>query len=575
MSLFGSLQVASNTLQVMQVGLQVVGNNIANANTEGFIREKVNYTPAPVLEKGNLVIGLGVQIDSITQVLDDYLGEQLRGANQDLAGAQIQDDTYKDLERLLGELSSNDLSTSLTDFFGSIEETLGSNPGDALSARNLVVLEGEQLATEIQRIDERAAQLQEGYNEQIVAAADQVNQLAQEIQKLNIRITQVEGGGASNSDAGALRTQRRQAVDQLTEIIGADVIEQPSGGLSIAIGGEFLVFEGQRREVTTDELGESGSATAVLKFSDTDKELDLAGGTIYGLTSARDEIVADFREDLDGLAKNLINEFNKVYTGGQGLSGFQDLTSDVAIADADVPLDQAGLTFPPTNGEFNITVVNQNTGDEETNRITIRLLGETDDTTLNDLTAQLDGITGLSAEVDSTGRLRIVTDSPDTEFYFSGDETGSGDTSGILASLGLNTFFTGTGAGSISINNELDGIENATKFAASRFGLGEGTDNAIALAAFIDQPLDSLDGASIVDQYEQFVSELAQNSTVAGSVLEGLSVFAATLNAEFQANSGVNIDEEAIDMISLQRIYQATGRYITVIQEMLDTLISL
>ena len=575
MSLFGSLQVASNTLQAMQVGLQVVGNNIANANTEGFIREKVNYAPAPVMEKGNLIIGLGVQVESITQVLDEYLGEQLRGANQDKIGAEIQNSAYKDLERLIGELTSNDLSTSLTNFFGSIEDTLNATSGDPLSIRNLVVLEGEKLAGEIQRIDDRATQIQSSYDEQIQVAGDQINQLAKQIQDLNIRITQVEGGGNSRSDAGALRTERRLLVDQLTELVGAQVQEQPSGGLSITVGGEFLVFEGQRREVYIQQSDDPDVAAASIRFSDTNKELDLGGGQVYGLTAARDEIVGGFRDDLDSLAGNLIFEFNKVFSSGQGLTGFQDLTSVEGIANADVPLDQAGLSFTPQNGEFNITVVNKNTGDQETTRIGIRLLGGADDTTLNDLRSQIDAVDGISASIDSLGRLRIQTDASDTEFFFSGDTNAQGDSSHVLAALGLNTFFTGSDADSISVNAELDGIENAYKFTSSNLGIGAGTDNAVRLAGLLDEPLEALGGTSILEQYEQFVNELAQKSTVAGSVLEGLNIFADTLNAEFQAASGVNIDEEAIEMISLQRIYQATGRYITVIQEMLDTLISL
>ena len=156
MSLFGSLQNAGNTLQAMQIGMQVVGNNIANANTEGFVRERVNYAPAPVQKKGNLTIGLGVLVDSITQVIDENLVRQLHGATGDRVSADLQNEAYKDLERLLGELSDSDLSSAINDFFGSIEDTLNPAAGEALSVRNLAALEGQQLASEIQRIDEQA-----------------------------------------------------------------------------------------------------------------------------------------------------------------------------------------------------------------------------------------------------------------------------------------------------------------------------------------------------------------------------------------------------------------------------------
>ena len=579
MSLFGSLQNAGNTLQAMQIGMQVVGNNIANANTEGFIRERVNYAPAPVLELGNLTVGLGVLVDSITQVVDESLARQLYGARGDRVSAELQNEAYKDLERLLGELSSTDLSTALTDFFGSIEDTLNPAAGEALSVRNLAVLEGVQLANEIQRIDERAKQLRDEYNDEIITAADQINQLAKEIQQLNIRITQGEGGGFNDSDAGALRTLRNNAVDRLSELVGITVVEQPSAGLSVSIGGEFLVFEGQRREVEVVKNADVGDPVATLQFLDTGAELDLGRGRLHGLTAARDEIVGGFRDNLNDFTRNLINEFNKIFSGGQGLDGFTQLTSVEDVDDATVALDAAGLPFTPTDGEFNITVVNLNTGDTETTTIHVQLLGQDDDTTFEDLTAQIDAINGLSAAIDSTGRLSISSDGLDSQFYFGGDsipgQPYQGDTSGVLAALGLNTFFTGSGAGSISVNDELNGIENAGKFAASNTGLGGGSDNSVALAALVDFPLDSLNGASILEQYDQVVNSLAQNSTIAGSLAEGLSVYEGTLESEFDAVSGVNIDEEAIELITLQRIYQATARYISTIQEMLDTLVRL
>lgn len=569
MSLFGSLQTASNTLQAMQIGLQVVGNNIANANTEGFIRERVNYAPAPVQRIGGLNIGLGVLVDSITQELDDYVANQLRDASADRESADLQNEAYKDIERILGELSSNDLSTGLTQFFGAIEDTLNATAGDPYSVRNLAVLEGANLASEIRRLEDRAKQLRDGYDTEISNAVSDVNRLAEEIQAFNIRITQVESGSVGSSDAGSLRTQRNNAVNELADLIDATIVEQPSGGLSISVGGEFLVFEGQRREVALEVADGTGEAESRLVFTDTSKRLDLSSGRIHGLTVARDDIVDGFRDQLSDFSSNLIFEFNKVFSQGQGLVGFESVTSADAVIDADAALDEAGLAFTPKNGSFLITVENTNTGDAETTQIEVDLLGDgsQDKTSLNDLAAQLDAVTGLDATVDVNGRLTIAASSDDIRFSF------AEDTSDLLAAIGINTFFTGSGASNINVNSELDGIANAGKFAASLDGIGGTTRNAVRLAALVDEPLDGLDGASIFDLYDQLVNEVAQNSTVAGSIADGLSAFESTLESEFQSISGVNVDEEAIEMIALQRIYQATARYISVIQEMLDALV--
>src|SRR5262245_33157395 len=135
MSLFGSLQLANNALRAQQVGLQVVGQNIANANTPGYIREEVNYVPAPTQRKGDLLLGLGVQVDSIQQKIDEFLAERLRGASSDRASAGSKEEVWLQLEGLLSELGDTDLSTSLNDFFNSVNEVL--NQPESASVRNL------------------------------------------------------------------------------------------------------------------------------------------------------------------------------------------------------------------------------------------------------------------------------------------------------------------------------------------------------------------------------------------------------------------------------------------------------
>jgi flagellar hook-associated protein 1 FlgK len=570
MSLFGTLQTSSNTLQAMQIGLQVVSNNIANANTPGFIREKANYVPAPVQQLGNLTIGLGVLVDSITQITDDFLTEQLRGASSDRVSADIQNDAYKGLEQLLGELSDTDISTALTEFFGSFDDTVNLTAGDAASVRNLTVLEGSQLASEIRRIEGRAKDLRDSYDVQVSQSVGQINQLTEQIAKLNVQITQVEGGSAGKSDAGALRSAREQAVNKLTELVSATIAEQPSGGLSIAVGGEFLVFEGQRRDVALETSGIGEEAQSRLIFVDTGKELDIRSGKIHGLGVARDEIVDGFRESLNDFAATLIHEFNLVYSQGQGLEGFKSLTSVNGVDDPSLALDAAGLTFPPKHGSFEISVKNGDAAVAKTTiSVNLREDGSEPKSTLASIAAQINTIDGLTASVDALGRLSIAGQSNEVSFTF------SNDTSGFLASAGLNTFFTGSGSADMSVNNELNGIRNAGKLALSLDGPGGTTRNANVLSDFMDKPLASLDGASITERYDQVVSELSQNSTVSGSVADGLGVFEATLANEFQAVSGVNIDEEAIQMITLQRIYQATARVISAIQEMLDTLVNL
>jgi flagellar hook-associated protein 1 FlgK len=576
MSLFGSIQMGGNTLRAMQIGLHVVGNNIANANTPGFIREEVVYTTAPVMRKGNLILGLGVEIAGIVQKVDHFIQDRLIGARGDRAGADAQAQAYRDIESVLDALNgaNKNLGASLTSFFNAIHEVT-KEPGN-LVARQLVVSAGEELAKNIGVLHNKVFDVQESLNERIVAMSDDINSVAEEIRELNVKIASTEGGRATRSDAGALRSQRQAAVERLSELIGARVSEQASGGLAVSIGGELLVFEGQRREVNIDFSEVNGVAMPVVDFVDTNSPLDITSGELSGLYAARNTVAGGFLANLDELAATLAFEFNKIYSQGQGLVGFQQLTSTETVSDPGAALDAAGLAFTPVSGAFNVIIQNAGSGLKTEHTISIDLDGLDQDTTLNSLAAQLDAIDGLSASVSASGALELASESSTIQFAFApsvGDSTS--DPNGVLAALGLNTFFTGSSASSLGVNDGLKGLHNANKFAASLGGINAGSDNAIILAGLLERPLHLAGDASLADLYNQLVGDIANDSAVAQAAAEGFSVFEGTLDGQFQAISGVNIDEEAITMITLQRIYQASARYIQTLSELLDVLVNM
>ena len=98
MSLISSIQLANSALQATQIGLQVVGQNISNANTPGYTREIVQLQPGPTQRSGNLLFGSGVQVQGIVQQVDRFLQERLRNATSDSSGAQVTQQTYSQLE---------------------------------------------------------------------------------------------------------------------------------------------------------------------------------------------------------------------------------------------------------------------------------------------------------------------------------------------------------------------------------------------------------------------------------------------------------------------------------------------
>lgn len=565
MSIFGSIQMAGNTLQAMEIGLHVVGNNISNANTPGYVRERVLYAPAPVQKLGNLTLGLGVEIAGIVQNIDTFVEDRLRGVAGDRASADIQRKVYRDLESIIGELSDTDVSTALTKFYNSIDEVV--NQPEEMSVRNLAVQAGKSLATTINTLSRRVNTAYEEFGVAVNNLTTEINSLTEEIRKLNVQIVSLEGGNPTGSQAGALRSQRGSALKRLAEIANVKVTESAVGAVNVTVGGELLVFEGTRRAVKTDYATNNGRPTASIQFADNGSPLQVSGGEIHGIYESRDRIIGGFLDKLDTFAASLAFEFNKIYSQGQGATGFSSVTSQEAVNDPFAVLDAAGLPFTPHNGTFNLLVYNSTTKLTQTHVIKVDLDGLNGDSTLASLVGQLDGIAGVAAEVTADNLLRIRAESVETQLSF------ANDSSGFLAAIGINTFFTGSTAKDLSVSSVVEA--DGSKFAASSKGVGVNIENAQRLIALHDSGLATLNGNSITGLYDQLINETAEGATVAGSLADGFSVFEQTLAAKAQAVSGVNLDEEAIDMIMLQRTYQAAARYISTLSDLMDILVAL
>jgi len=565
MSIYSSIRLAANALRANQIGLQVVGQNIANVDTPGYIREEAVLIPAPPQRLGKLLLGTGVDVQAVVQKIDLFLEERLRGSVSDRADAETQEATYRELETVIGELGDADLSTRMDSFFSSIADIL--NQPESNSVRNLAVLEGSTLASDVNRLAGRVGEIRSELNDRVVGMVGEVNRLIEEIRDLNVRITITEGGDVLASDAAGLRDQRLQALENLAELISIRVKEQPDSSVVVYSGGDFLVFQGASREVEVQFESDRGLAAAGLYLAGIDAPLRPASGQLAGLLAARDEITGGFLDRLDEFARTLAFEFNKLYSGGQGLHGFQELTGEFAVTADDLALNQAGLVFTPVNGSFQVMVRDKNTDTTQTTDVLVDLNGLGHDTTLADLAAALAAIDGITAAITSDGKLTVSSESSQQEFAF------GGDTSGVLAALGLNTFFSGSSASSLGVSEVLR--EDPAKFAASRGGIAADTENAVELAAFLDHPIQSHNGLSLAALYDDIVAETAQASFVARSTAEGARMFEDTLRGQKLAVSGVNLDEEAVRMIALQRSFQASARYIAALAELLEILANL
>ncbi|MGI9470802.1 MAG: flagellar hook-associated protein FlgK [Rubripirellula sp.] len=561
MSLLGTIQQSSGALQAAQIGLQVVGNNIANSNTPGYIRQQLEQSSAAV-RVGGLIKGQGVRPTGIVQVVDKALAERMFHAKTSLSGSESLQKAYSQLEEITTDLNNTGLSQQFTLFNNSLHE-LSAQPGDG-SLREFVVLQGETLASNIQRTREDVLARRELWNGELEGIASQINRLTERIAQLNLEIASIEGGGLVRSDATGLRDQRYRDLESLAEFVDINMQEQQNGTVSVFVGGDYLISNGTNREVYS--AYNPNSEGNEIRVVETDSPLQVKEGIVASTMTARDRVFGDFVDSIDSMAASLIRSVNEVHSQGQGRQGFDHLVTSVT-ADAGVPLVNAGLPWDPRNGSFDMNLVDDQGQLISSHRINVRRLGQVDDSTVGSIVEDINAIAGVRASVTSEGKIEIFSESPSARFTF------GEDTSGFLAAAGVNTFFSGRNGFDIRVNERL--VQDSDYLAISRGGIGEDTDVLAELIDLVDQPLDHLDGRSVRETYEDFVSGLGQKIALQDNATEGLRNFYGTLQSQHLAITGVNIDEESIRMIAYQRAFQASSRVIATASEMLELLVSL
>lgn len=562
MSLIGTIQQSAGALQAAQIGLQVVGNNIANANTSGYIRQQLEQASANAVRDGGLIKGLGVRTTGIVQTVDKALAERMYGAKSALDGAEALQRAYSQLEEITTDLDNTGLSQQLSLFNNSLHE-LSAQPSDR-ALREFVVLQGETLATNIRRTRDAVLERRELWDGELANLTSRINHLSNRIADLNTQIAGIEGGGLIQSDATGLRDQRYRDLEELSGILSINVQEQESGAVSVFIGGDYLINKGNYRDVYT-AYNDKLKGTEI-RIVETDSPLQTKEGVLVGTMKARDGVFGAFVDTLDTMAAGLIRSFNELHSQGQGRRGYRELVG-FTKTETLVPLTRANLPWTPANGTFDVNVVDDTGELVSTHRINVQMLDKTSDSTVASIVADIDAIPGLQASVTSDGRVSIASDSPVARFTF------GEDTSGFLAAAGINSFFTGDSASNIGVNELL--LEDSDYLAISSGGIGAYTEVLNQLVDLVDVPLEPLDGRSVRETYEDTVSSLGQQISLQQNTTIGLKDFYSTLQSQHLAITGVNIDEESIRMIAYQRAFQASSRVIAAASEMLELLVAL
>ncbi|MGX7393790.1 flagellar hook-associated protein FlgK [Carnobacterium mobile] len=471
--LFGILNNSTKGLNVQQSALQTTSHNLANSNTEGYSRQKVNMVADnPYTLAGVGKLGTGVRISSIDRVVDPYVNKQLQNENSSLEMYKQKSDVLGQLEGIFNEPSTTGLNNNISKVFSSWTY-LGSNP-ELATAKTMVAQNSETFTDTLHHMSNQIDSLHKGTVKDIKKDVSDFNAKVQQLDSLNKQIFKVTVKGESPND---LLDQQDKLLNDIAGIAGVEATYDKFNRVSIKVDGQEILSENNIKTLGTSQV--PAGQLVVNQENGEQTPISIKSGSIKGSQEALVEI-DDKKQDLNDLAFTFATAVNTVHSnGGEGIPFF-DLGS-------------------PEDGNYAASL-------------------KVNDEILKD-------VTKINAGKDVT---KVV----------------DGDGTRAQAIAGLQNTTLGYPAADIKYNKETMTIEN------------------------------QVGGSTVTGAYNDTVTQMGIVKQQADNMADSQDGLVSLLQARCESVSGVSINEEVADTMKYQSAFQANSRIISVVSEMLDTLIN-
>lgn len=586
MSLDIARSIAFSGLSATSVQISVTSSNISNADTTGYTRKAANQSSS--ITNG---VGTGVTVTGITSTVDKLLLKSLISATSDLGAADTTNTYLTSLEKLYGSTSSTDDSstgTSLANSIASLESalsSLASTPSSA-SLQSNVVSALDDVASQLRETSSGIQKLRSDADKEIASSIGDVNTDLQQIADLNAQIKQTAVAGQSTAD---LEDQRNTALQDLASKMNISYFTASNGDLQIyTTSGQTLVDSTAHTisytaaanvtASTTYTAGSPSSGFSAITVNGVDITSQISGGDIGSLITLRDKTLPAAQSQLDQLAQQLASVMNSVSNSASSVPAATSLTGTTAVT--------SSTAFSAT-GTVRLAVT-----DRSGNLVSYGDLDLSSYSTVGDLVTAINGISGLSASVDSDGHLSVTATGASNGVAINEMTSAVGSASeGFSEYFGLNDLVTGTSAADIAVNSKIlsgtSELQLATLGSASTLTVGStvlSSGSASVVNAFYDALTDSRTFAStgglaattgsLADYASAIVADVASKASQASTSYTAKETTQSTYASSLSSQSGVNLDEESANLSTLQNKYSAASALIQAINSMYSALLT-
>lgn len=552
------LNIGTGALTATQSALSTTSHNISNINTEGYNRQRAEFSTSLPDFQGTHYIGSGVQIGSVERLFDGFLATQIRT----FTAQESQSDTILSFAHQVDDLLGSDelsLSSGLEGFFNAVHEV--ANDPTSISTRQVLLTQAEILATRFNTLSQQLDGFTDQVNTNLQTNVTDVNNLTQGIADMNQAIV----GSSNGSDVppNDLLDKRDKLITDLSKLVSVTTVPDGNGSIGVFIGnGQAVVLGSTAINLTIipnavdPTLNDIGYGPTGINITN-----QISGGSLGGLLTVRSDIILSSKSELDALALSVATQLNEQHQKGITLTGalggnlFNPAAADAGSISLAIT-DPRGLAvaFPVSSAAATL-----NTG---FGQVEIDTIDGVPPLTLPYLAAN------VSLTFDSTTNQYTVADGVDTA-TFAYDPASQ---SGLKVDLGA---LTAAWTTPVELSVKVSGSPaNADVFTLGNSAAIGDNRNALALAELQTSKILNGGTQTFGDAYGVVVAKVATRTNQADISQRTQQGLLDQTVLRYESVSGVNLDEEAANLIRFQQSYQAAAQIITVSTTVFNALIN-
>ena len=548
MPLMGSLYIGASGLQSGQNALNTTAHNLTNIDTTGFTRQQtllsskryitISKNPAAVSDQQ---YGIGVNLSAVRQVRDYFLDQTYRKESGRSTFYEASTDVLGEVENVLGELNGEDFQTSLTNLWTAVQE-LSKDPSSSVT-QGLLVQRSAEFINRANAVYQDLTNYQDNLNKQIKEKVTTINQYGKQIQALNDQIRKIECGGIEH--ANDLRDTRNQILDELGKLCKMTYSEDSTGNVSVRIEDSDFVRGDLFYEIGLDASDATGFYTPFwikdaeyTVLADGTKKYNIEGAEVFNLDQT---VSSSLDTDIGGLKALLLAR-------GDHRSNYTDINNNYDSISQSIVMN--------VQAEF----------DQMIHSVTTRIngiLAEVYDPSRGYMCDKDGSPLQLFQKVTTDGYEKVTDAGGNVTWKYAEEDPTRTDTLYTL--------------GNLQVNANLLREPSMLSFKKADGSADYDTTDKLK-AAFTDESYtlnpNVLKKTTFVDYYKDLVSQVANTGSAFRNIYENQqTTVEATYNAREQI-VGVSSEEELSNMIRFQNAYNASSRYINVINELLEHIIS-